>query len=207
MSAGFPEQPQGAPILNIVGDLVALGPMRRELLSLYQRWINDFEVTRTLTGGMRPTSLEAEAGWFERVARVGTSDPAAGTAGDVSFTVYERATLRPIGTSGLHNVDHRLRRAEFGLMIGEKGCWGRGFGTETTRLVLDYGFIALGLHNIMLTTQSYNERDIRAYRRAGFQEIGRRREAHWPAGRPYDVVYMDCLASEFESPVLHRLLP
>ena len=29
------------PILNVADELVALGPLRRDLLPLYQRWIND----------------------------------------------------------------------------------------------------------------------------------------------------------------------
>ncbi|HZQ35151.1 MAG TPA: GNAT family protein, partial [Dehalococcoidia bacterium] len=99
------------------------------------------------------------------------------------------------------------RTAEFVIFIGQRDEWGKGYGTETTRLLLDYGFTALGLHNVMLKAFSYNERGIRAYLRAGFKEIGRRREAHWFAGKPYDVVYMDCLAGEFQSPVLRRLLP
>ena len=33
---------------------VALGPMQRENLPLLQRWMNDFEVTRTLAFGVRP---------------------------------------------------------------------------------------------------------------------------------------------------------
>ena len=78
---------------------------------------------------------------------------------------------------------------------------------ETTRLVLDYGFTALGLHNVMLVVDSYNERGIRAYTRAGFKTIGRRREAHRLGGRPFDLILMDCLASEFQSPDLHQLLP
>ena len=36
------------PILNVVGELVALGPLRRDLLPLYQRWINDLGTMRTL---------------------------------------------------------------------------------------------------------------------------------------------------------------
>lgn len=32
------------PILNVEGDLVALGPLRRDLLPLYTRWINDLGV-------------------------------------------------------------------------------------------------------------------------------------------------------------------
>lgn len=191
------------PLVNIVGEKVALGPLRRELLPLYQAWINDFEVTRTLVFAMRPVSEGAEEEWF-RDASAGLP---AGTASSITFTVYERATLRPIGTSGLTAIDHRLRRASFGIVLGAKDCWGHGYGTETARLVLEYGFTALNLHNIMLTTQSFNERAIRAYTRAGFREFGRRRAAHWLAGRAYDVVYMDCIASEFDGRALQHLRP
>ena len=187
---------QNQPIINIVGEKVALGPHRRDLLPLYQKWINDFEVTRTLAVGLRPMTWEAEEAWYNSPRDR-----------DVSFTIYERATLRPIGNTGLHNVDHKHRTAEFGIMIGEKDCWDKGYGTEVARLMLDYGFTGLGLHNIFLRAYGYNERAIRAYSRAGFRLIGRRREARRFGGRPYDEVFMDCLATEFESPVLHRLLP
>ncbi len=46
----------GRLILNIEADLVALGPLRRDLLPLYQRWINDLEALRTL-GAFPPTTL------------------------------------------------------------------------------------------------------------------------------------------------------
>ncbi|MBI4496920.1 MAG: GNAT family N-acetyltransferase [Chloroflexi bacterium] len=192
--------PASEPILNIVGEQVALGPHRRDLLPLYLKWINDFEVIRTLGAvPMRPMTWEAEEGWYQRVSQ--------GSEREVHFTIYERATLRPIGGTNLHSIDQHNRTAEFGIMIGEKDCWGKGYGTEVTVLMLDYGFTALGLHNIMLNVYSFNERGIRAYTRAGFRVMGRRREARRLGGRPYDVIYMDCLATEFQSPVLHRLLP
>ena len=190
-------------IINIQGEKVALGPLRRELLPLYQAWINDFAVTRTLLFAMRPVSAEAEEQWY-----LGASGGLpADSSSNITFTAYERPTLRPVGTSGLTEIDHRLRRANFGIVLGARDCWGKGYGTETARLVLEYGFTALNLHNIMLTTQSFNERAIRAYMRAGFREFGRRREAHWLAGRAYDVVYMDCLASEFDGQALRALRP
>ena len=184
------------PVLNMTGEKVALGPVRRDLVSLYQRWINDFEVTRTLALRLAPMTVEAEDAWYERASK----------GDDVLFTIYERATMRPIGNTDLRGIDPFHRTAEFGIMIGEKECWGEGYGTEATRLMLDYGFTALGLHNIMLAAFSFNERGLRAYTRAGFREIGRRREAFRLAGQVYDVVYMDCLATEFESPVLRRVL-
>jgi RimJ/RimL family protein N-acetyltransferase len=191
------ESPAGQPILNILGPKVALGPQRRDLLSLYQTWINDFEVGRSLGHGLRPVTLESEQVWFDTVNR---------GERDVVFTIYERASLRPIGNTGLHQIDHENGTAEFGIMIGEKSCWGRGYGTEATRLMLDYAFTALGLHNILLRVFSFNRRGLNAYRRAGFREIGRRREGIRRGQRYHDVIYMDCLAAEFESPLLERLL-
>jgi RimJ/RimL family protein N-acetyltransferase len=73
--------------------------------------------------------------------------------------------------------------------------------------MLEYGFTVLGLHNIILKVLSFNERGIRAYQTAGFREIGRRRQARWIGGRPADLVYMDCLSSEFEGRHLRHLLP
>ncbi len=192
------DQAANQPILNIVGQKVALGPRRHDLLPFYERWINDFEVSGTLAAvGWRPHTAEDEERWY--------ASSAAGNA-EVYFTIYERSTSRPIGITDLRTIDHQHRTAEFGIMIGEKDCWGKGYGTETTVLMLDYGFTALGLHNIMLRAFSHNERGIRAYKRAGFQVIGRRREALRRGGRVLDIVFMDCLATEFKSPVLARLL-
>ena len=94
-----------------------------------------------------------------------------------------------------------------GVGIGEHDCWGKGYGTEATRLILDYAFTVLGLHNVMLRVFSYNERAIRSYRKVGFKEMGRRRQAQRIGGQTYDVVYMDCLATDFTGSVLRQFLP
>jgi diamine N-acetyltransferase len=209
-----PEQPTPAPEaseapsapdhLTVAGQRVALGPLRRELLPLCQRWFGDFAVGATyFTGSLVPETREGAEERYERYTR------APGAARAVGFTVYERATGRPIGTASLQNVDHFNRTAELGLVIGETACWGRGYGTETARLLLEYGFVGLGLHSVRLTVFSYNTRAIRAYTRAGFREVGRWREAKRLAGRAFDIVCMDCLATEFprEGGVLGRFLP
>lgn len=107
--------------------------------------------------------------------------------------------------TNLHDIDVHHGTAEFGLMIGEADARGRGLGTETTRLVLDYAFTSVGLHNVMLRVYEYNQAGIRAYQKAGFQEFGRRRESHRFAGQHWDQVYMQCLANDvsdsFQDPV------
>ena len=119
----------------------------------------------------------------------------------IFFAIYELASLRPIGTTQWWHIDRTHRIAEYGISIGEKDCWGKGYGTETTILMLDYAFTVLGLHSVHLCTFAYNERAIRAYTRAGFRVMGRQREAARVGDQVYDVVFMDCLATEFRSPL------
>jgi len=192
-------QTDEAPVVTVVGRLVALGPLHQDLMRLHQRWLNDLEVSRTFRSHLLPVTREARDAWFDRYGR-----------GDdrsvVDFAVYERATWRPIGFTSLEDLDYVHGTGRFVLAIGERECWGRGYGTETTRLMLDYGFNALGLHNILLTVISDNERGIRAYTRAGFKVIGARRGALRFAGRRYDHIYMDATADDFDSPMLAQLL-
>jgi len=176
--------------LNIVGKLVALGPFVRDDLALYHRWINDFEVTRYYLDTPRPQTLEERAAWYERMST--------GNLNDIDFLIYELATMRPIGRVGLEDISYQHRRASFGILIGEKDCWGKGYGTEATRLTLDYGFRLLGLHNIMLSVSSANIAAIRAYTRAGFHVIGARRECRREGDQTLDNIFMDCLSTEFD---------
>ncbi|HLZ58952.1 MAG TPA: GNAT family protein, partial [Ktedonosporobacter sp.] len=188
-----------SPVISIVGEKVALGPIRRDLVPLYQRWINDFAVLRTLVIP-RPSTFE------ENLARYEAQVAEEQQRRVAYFTIYDRATLRPIGRTELTDISHRDRSASFGIEIGEADYRGRGYGTEVARLMLDYAFTALGLHNVDLQTWEYNLAGQRAYARAGFCEIGRRRQAKFMNGKLWDIVYMDCLASEFVSPVLGRIL-
>ena len=187
---------QEPPILNIVGELVALGPLRRDLIPLYARWRNDFHVQRTFGDVPMGRTEEWATAWYEGEATATTA---------LWFTIYERATLRPIGHTDLFYVDYRNRTAQWGILIGEADARGKGYGTETARLMLDYAFTALGLHSVLLTTDEYNLAGRRAYEKAGFREFGRRRQCTWMNGRYWDMVYMDCLASEFTSPALGRV--
>ena len=183
------------PMINVEGELVALGPLRRDLIPTYHRWHNDIAATRTFALP-QPTTVEQEEASYAELTAV--RDMA-------FFTVYERAAWRPVGTAYLTDIDHRHRRAEFGVLIGEAACRGQGYGTEATRLVLDYAFTALGLHSVMLTCYEFNLAGRRAYEKVGFHEFGRRRQSHWMGGRWWDEIYMDCLATEFAGSVLGRV--
>jgi len=182
------------PVLNILGDKVALGPMQKKMITDIVRWENDFAVTLMSGDPLRPVTRESIEEEFARQSK--ETDP-----WSVNFAIYEQASLRFIGNVGLRHIDKTRRTAEYGIIIGEKDCWGKGYGTETTILMLDYAFTVLGLHNVLLSTYGYNERAVRAYTRAGFRVMGRQREAARLGDQLYDIIFMDCLATEFRSPL------
>lgn len=180
------------PIIFVTGDRVALGPVYQEHSETYRRWMNDPAVTRTLNHPRQFSRREIDSA-FESLETDASIE---------AFTIYERIGLRPVGEAALTHVDYRNRTAEFQIVIGEADARGKGYGIETTRLVLDYGFTVLGLRNIMLKVYEYNLAGLHAYRKAGFREFGRRRQAIEMNGKPWDVIYMECLRDEFQSPVL-----
>jgi RimJ/RimL family protein N-acetyltransferase len=178
-----------SPVSNITGNLVSLGPLRRDWLPIYQHWLNDFEMLKLVDRRFRPHSAEWIDQWYERHA--------SGTQDSLIFTIIERAGNRPVGNVALQDIDFRNRTAELGIYIGDAECRGCGYGTEATRLVISFAFRILGLNNVMLRVYEYNESAIRVYTKAGFREFGRRSQAQFMDGRFWDVVLMECVASNF----------
>ena len=137
------------PILNISGEKVALGPFHHGVVPLLSKWDNDFEVSFFSGDPIRSVPPATTESRFEQSSREISRDR-------VDFIIYEKETLRPIGLTELRRINYRNSTADFGILIGEKDCWSKGYGTETTLLMLDYGFSVLSLHNITLETYAYN---------------------------------------------------
>lgn len=101
---------------------------------------------------------------------------------------------RFIGSVELYDVTPGRPRAPveatLGIIIGEKSCWGRGYGTLACRAVLDHAFSSLGLERVKLSTFEHNWRARRAFEKAGFrlerigEPRGGRRDAHYGLARP-----------------------
>jgi RimJ/RimL family protein N-acetyltransferase len=183
------------PDFIVVGDRVALGPLRRDLATDYARWMNELEVRRGLDhmGIATPDSQEK---WVEdNLERGSKREPEV-----VEFTVYDRTDSAPVGTAGLLGIGHAHGNAEFAIVIGERR--GQGLGTEATRLVLDFAFNVLQLRNVLLETLEWNAPGLAAYERAGFRRIGVRRGARISRGRPTDIVLMDAVPEDFGASVL-----
>lgn len=102
-----------------------------------------------------------------------------------------------IGFCALYGLRNRHGNFELGITIGDQEYWGRGYGREAVKLLLDYGFHYLGGRRIVLTTNEKNERAIRCYLACGFVEEGRPRKAVWIEGEFVDLVNMSILRDEW----------
>ena len=179
------------------GELVVLRKHVPENVGAFQRWYSDPEVARLARYQDAPMRSD-EIDRFFQLRALGHES--------LTMAIHERAANRLVGSCAFSQLDGENGSALYHITIGEKDVWGRGYGTEATRLMLDHAFGTLGLHRIGLTVFEFNERALRAYRSCGFVVEGRARESIWRDGRWWDELAMSVLASEWrEGPTRARL--
>ena len=176
------------PIRFIVGKSIYLSPVETEDVELYLAWLNDRQVTKFLTM-RRPIARAAERKMLERIATNKT---------DIVLGIRLKENDELIGGAGLHSINPIDRSATFGIFIGEKSKWSKGYGAEATRLMVGYGFNALNLNRIELDVMSYNPRGVRCYENVGFKKEGVMRQAVFNDGEYHDIIRMAILREEWE---------
>jgi RimJ/RimL family protein N-acetyltransferase len=170
------------------GETIVLRRHVAENVRAFQRWYSDPEVVRLTRYQDSPMRRDEIDRFFAARALGGES---------LAMAIHVRETDRLIGTCALSQLDPDNGSALFHITIGEKDAWGRGYGTEATRLMVDHAFTGLGLHRVALTVFAFNERAVRSYRSVGFVLEGRAREAIWREGRWWDEISMSILDSEW----------
>lgn len=166
----------------------AVRAFSREDLPAFRRWWDNFEVTRYMESGWRPSSEAIAQSLLDVVER----DQRA-----VVFAVENAATRQLIGTCGLYEIFWPGRRAEFRIMLGEPSQFGKGHGTAATRLMLRYAFHRANMEVVHLGVNADNLGAIAAYEKAGFVREGLRRRFVFADGDYHDAVVMSVLRSEY----------
>ena len=77
-----------------------------------------------------------------------------------------------IGNVMYYNLDEFAGQVELGIMIGRRDYWGRGYGTDAVRLMVDHIFASTSAHRIYLHTLTWNVRAQRSFGKAGFVPAG-----------------------------------
>jgi len=165
---------------NIEGKPLVLQVYDKEL-ALANKWINDPDATRYLRIDFGATADQQES-WFNRVAD-GINECMWGIFWDG----------RHIGNASLNNISSIHRNAEYGILIGERDCWGKDIGAEVAKAVVACGFNTLNLEHIYAEVFLPNEGSKIALERAGFKEYGRKPGAKYVDGQ-YRIAWQCCLS-------------
>ncbi len=171
----------------LIGTKVYLRPLERGDARQLTPWINDPEVTRTMLI-YRPMSLQQEEEYLDKIAK---SD-------GFHLAIVVRETDTHIGGAGLHDIDWKNRQCGFGILIGAKEEWGKGYGAEATQLLVDFAFATLNLHRVWLHVYEYNQRGIRCYEKIGFRKEGTLRQSRYHDGKYWDTITMAILRPEWD---------
>jgi RimJ/RimL family protein N-acetyltransferase len=181
--------PPANPIIR--GDKVYLRPSERSDIDDFVRWFTEAETLRYLA--MRgPMGRAAEERWFDSMLeRQGKRD--------YHFVICLLENGRSIGTIGLHEVDLESGSAAFGIAIGEKAEWDKGYGTDALNAICDFGFGELRLERIWLDVYAENARARQSYEKGGFTLEGTMRRAWFKRGEFSDVRRMSLLREDWKA--------
>ncbi len=180
----------------LVGERVYLRPVEHDDLVHIRKWANDPGIRR-LTGEVTPMTPAGAERFYEKVQNdedrvwfiislreIGAPDGAPSGA--------------PIGEAGLLRMFPAWRTTDLSIIIGEKDAWGKGYGTEAIRLLLDYAFGYLNFHRVSIGVVGFNERALRFYEKIGFKREGIQRDGYFYDHAYHDFVMMSLLEDEFK---------
>ena len=151
-----------ATINALTGERIRLRELRDADLADLVSWWQDPDVMVTQTSGpFHPRPAEPIANQFR------TWNSNAGT--DAGFTVVTRDEGTVLGHVTLFGADAHNRTATFAIIIGPPHQ-GQGYGLETTRLTVRYGFTELGLHRIWSWCVAENVASARVLEKVGMRQ-------------------------------------
>jgi RimJ/RimL family protein N-acetyltransferase len=171
---------------TLTGPRVRLEPLGPAVLSDYWQMLQEPEGQR-LTGTQADFTLSQTEAWLR--SRTDQHDRADWAAIELSSGAF-------VGEVVLNDLDPDNEVVGFRIALAGPAMYGRGFGTEMTRLVLDHAFDTVGLHRVELEVYAHNPRAQRVYEKCGFRVEGRRRDALLWDGVRYDAVLMGVLRTD-----------
>lgn len=104
-----------------------------------------------------------------------------------------------IGVTAFHRIDIVGGVATLSIILPDNKKWGKGYGKETVKLMVHYGFNILNFHRIQLVVAAKNTAARRIYSETGFREEGVMREAMYQNGSYWDFIMMGLLESDLGS--------
>ena len=127
----------------------------------YVNWLNDKEVYQYLDTGGNYT-LE---GLYDYLIKY-SENPV------LFWTIIVKETNSHIGNIKIDPINQRNQIGEYGILMGDKNNWGKGYAKEASKAVINYCFKRVGLRKITLGVIKDNIAAVKLYELLGFQIEG-----------------------------------
>jgi RimJ/RimL family protein N-acetyltransferase len=112
------------------------------------------------------------------------------------WTIVRREDGAVLGEAVLNDLDTHSASVNFRIALVGPHVFGKGYGTEATRLVVDYALDVAKLHRISLSVYDFNPRARRVYEKCGFVHEGLQRDALYWEGHWVNSILMSILDSD-----------
>ena len=116
----------------------------------------------------------------------------------LDLAIYIPELDQYVGEVVFNEYDPNNLSVNYRIAIGKAGQ-NKGYGTEATKLMVDYGFEHLGLNRIELEVYDFNARARHVYTSCGFVPEGRRREALCIDGTFHDALLKAVIRKDWEA--------
>lgn len=151
---------------------------KKDINERYLSWLNDTEVVRFMRHRAFPTTFKALE---EFIASRRWPN-------DLTLAIIDKKTNKHIGNIGLTSIDWVNRKAELGMLLGDKLFWNKGYMSEAFNLMTEHAFQRMNLHKLYAGTESDNKAAVALFKKMGWQLEGRFKEETYRDGKYVDVV-------------------
>ena len=165
------------PILK--GKKVTLQPPKLSEAKNYVAWLHDNEVTRYISS-FTDVNVEGEKAFLKNMK----SDPA-----KIFWSIHTKSG-KHIGSTDLHNISEKHKRNSWGIMIGDKAEWSKGYGADVLQTIVKYVFTQLKHNRFELEVFHPNIAGIKCYKKCGFITEGVKKKYFIKNGEIYDSIMM-----------------
>ena len=174
------------PLVNEEGEKVRVREKRVKDIQNEYSWRVDPELSRL--DATKPMTMSYED--FFRYSKE-----------EMQFPNYRSKRLAVETLEGVHignimyyDLNMQNSQAELGIMIGDKGYWSSGYGTDTVSTMLRHLFTILELDRVYLHTLSWNYRAQASFAKSGFKLVRNVKRGG------QDFILMEVLRSDWEEP-------
>jgi RimJ/RimL family protein N-acetyltransferase len=100
---------------------------------------------------------------------------------------------RHIGNCSCYDIDEKKAEAQFGIMIGDRDFWDKGYGRDAVNTMVGHLFRTTGLRRIYLKTLDWNLRAQKCFLNCGFTPCGEMTR------NGYNFVFMEIRREDWEN--------